>query len=68
MTQVFIFHIDLFLKYAMVRIDHQYRLNRETVILDPILRFYRHCFFFKLDISTAKYQKDFLIFYVSCYY
>ena len=37
--------------------------NIENVILDHIWRFYRQCFQ-KLDISTAKYQNDILIFCV----
>ena len=38
MTQVFIFNIDLFLTVAMVTENgHQYRLNRENVILDHYL-------------------------------
>ena len=39
-------------------------LNRENVNLTTIWRFNRP--FFKIDISTAKYQNDILIFYVSC--
>ena len=68
MTQVFISHIDLTLPVAMVTENgRQNRLNRENAILDHNLEVLQTVFL-KLDISTAKYQKYVLIFYVSCYH
>ena len=71
MIQVFIFHIDFTFPIAKVTDNgRQYWLNRENAILDHNLEVLQcfFFFFFKLDISTAKCQKDVVIFYVSCYH
>ena len=63
MPQVFIFHIALTLSVAMVNENgRKYRLKcRKCHFVPHFGVFYRQCFQ-KLDISTAKYQKDISIF------
>ena len=62
MIKVFVFHIDLTFTVAMVTENgHQNRLKWTKYHFEP----YRQTF--KLfDMSTAKYQKDLLIFHVYC--
>ena len=69
MTKVFIFHIDLTLLVAMITENgRQYRLKLRKCHFGPPFGGFTDSVFKKLDISTAKYQKDILIFYVSCYH
>ena len=64
MSQVFIFDIDSTLSVAMVTENgRQYRLKCRKFHFGPHFGGFQ-----KLDISTAKYQKDILIFCVSCYH
>ena len=67
MPQVFIFHIDLTLSVAMVTENgRQYRLKYRKCHFGPHFGGFTDRVFQKLDISTAKYQKDVFIFCVSC--
>ena len=68
MTKVFIFHIDLTLTVAMVTENgRQYRLKYRKCLYRPHFGGFTDSVF-KNYISTAKYQKDISIFYVSCYH
>ena len=71
MPQVIIFDIDLIIGCYGYRtwpqIQAKMYIHVENVILDHILEVLQRCFQ-KLDISTGKYQKDILIFCVSCYH
>ena len=61
---MFILHIDLTLKVAMVTENgRQYRLKLRKCHFGP-----QFGGFTDIDISTAKYQKDILLLYVSCYH
>ena len=63
---MFIFHIDLTLKVAIVTENgRQYKLKWRKNHFGPQFGGSTHNVFKTLDISTAKYENDISLFYIS---